>query len=422
MQNLKLNINNNLIEKSEFKANNEKIKNAYKQVLERSGLGNEFLGWTNTKEIISEKELENIKRISKTFKDDFEKIVVIGIGGSYLGSKAIISALSGNFSDENIIFAGYNLDSNYLYDLRKYLENKNYAIIVISKSGGTLEPALTFRILLEDLRQKYGENELKNRVVAITDEKKGILKELANNLGLETFKVPDDIGGRYSVLTAVGLLPIAIAGFDIDKLLKGASDMETLLKENNDISENPAMIYANFRNILLEKGKNIEILASFDSRLKLFSEWWKQLFGESDGKDKKGIFPTNLVFSTDLHSMGQYIQDGQRILFETFLSVENPKNDLEIPFIEGDIDKLNYLSGKTIDFINKGASSGAIQAHNEGGVPTIEIIIPELNEYYLGQLIYFFEFSCAIGGYMLGVNPFNQPGVESYKKYMMNNI
>lgn len=422
MQNLKLNINNNLIEKSEFKANNEKIKNAYKQVLERSWLWNEFLWWTNTKEIISEKELENIKRISKTFKDDFEKIVVIWIWGSYLWSKAIISALSGNFSDENIIFAWYNLDSNYLYDLRKYLENKNYAIIVISKSWGTLEPALTFRILLEDLRQKYGENELKNRVVAITDEKKWILKELANNLWLETFKVPDDIWWRYSVLTAVWLLPIAIAWFDIDKLLKWASDMETLLKENNDISENPAMIYANFRNILLEKWKNIEILASFDSRLKLFSEWWKQLFWESDWKDKKWIFPTNLAFSTDLHSMWQYIQDWQRILFETFLSVENPKNDLEIPFIEWDIDKLNYLSWKTIDFINKWASSWAIQAHNEWWVPTIEIIIPELNEYYLGQLIYFFEFSCAIWWYMLWVNPFNQPWVESYKKYMMNNI
>lgn len=422
MQNLKLNINTNLIEESEFIKNNKKIEIAYNQVLERTWLWNEFLWWTNTKEIISNTELENIKRISKTFKANFEKIVVIWIWGSYLWSKAIISALSNSFSDENIIFAWYNLDSNYLCDLQKYLENKNYAIIVISKSWATLEPALTFRILLEDLRKKHGENELKNRVIAITDEKKWILKELSTNLWLETFKVPDDIWWRYSVLTAVWLLPIAIAWFDIDELLKWAKDMETLLKENNDILENPAMIYANFRNILLEKWKNIEILASFDSRLKLFSEWWKQLFWESDWKDKKWIFPTNLAFSTDLHSMWQYIQDWQRILFETFLSIKKPQNDLEIPFIEWDLDKLNYLSWKTIDFINKWAQAWTIQAHNEWWVPTIEIIIPELNEYYLGQLIYFFEFSCAIWWYMLWVNPFNQPWVESYKKYMMNNI
>ncbi|MDD5769912.1 MAG: glucose-6-phosphate isomerase [Candidatus Gracilibacteria bacterium] len=393
-----------------------------KSLLEKTGAGNDFLGWIDVEKIISKEELKEIIETGKYLKQNFEKIVVIGIGGSYLGAKAYINALKNNFDEEQIIFAGYNLDGEYLKDLLKFLENKNYAIIIISKSGTTLEPALTFRMLLEQLNKKYSNDEVSKRVIAITDAKKGVLKELSIKKSFKTFKISDDVGGRYSVLTPVGLLPIATAGYDIEKMIDGAKDMKKYIDENYDIFSNPAYIYAGTRNILLQNGKSIEILASFDLKLKFIAEWWKQLFGESEGKDGKGIFPTNLDFTTDLHSMGQYVQQGARNIFETIFIVENDNVNLKIPFIENDDDKLNFVFGKTFDFVNKSALNGTIKAHKEGMIDIIKIIIPEISEYYLGQLIYFFERACSISAYMLGVNPFNQPGVEAYKKYMMTNI
>jgi glucose-6-phosphate isomerase len=330
--------------------------------------------------------------------------------------------LKWTFSEEKIIFAGYNLDSNYTKELLEYLKDKNYAIVVISKSGTTLEPALAFRILLEDLRIKYSENEIKNRVIAITDKDKWVLKELSNHLGLQTFVVPDDVGWRFSVLTAVWLLPIAIAWYNIDSLLTWAKEIKKLLLREKDIYKNPSFTYVLFRNTLLEKWKHIEILVNFDMKLKYISSWWKQLFWESEGKNGKWIFPTNLDFTTDLHSVWQYIQDWQKNIFETFLEIENKINDIWIPFIKNDLDKLNYISGKTINFANSWAMSGTIDAHLEWWVSIGKISIPILNEYYIWQLLYFFEFSCALSAYMIDVNPFNQPWVEAYKKYMMNNL
>ncbi|MGE4443581.1 MAG: glucose-6-phosphate isomerase [Candidatus Altimarinota bacterium] len=391
------------------------------KLLDKTGAGNDFLGWFDVENIISKEEIEKIKNTAKKFQN-FEKVVVIGIGGSYLGAKSVLEALQPNFIEEKIIFAGYQLDSLYLKNLLDYLDDKNYAIVIISKSGTTLEPALSFRMLVSHLQKKYSKEEVSKRVIAITDKNKGVLKNLATKNGFLTFVIPDDVGGRYSVFTPVGLLPIAIAGYDIDQILKGASEMQKYLDEEKDILKNPAFLYAGIRNILLQKGKNIEILASFHFSLKYISEWWKQLFGESEGKDGKGIFPTSLNFSTDLHSLGQYVQDGKRNLFETFLVVENEKNNLEIPYVENDNDRLNFLAGKNLSFVNTSALEGTIQAHREGGVSVIKILIPEINEYYLGQLLYFFQRSCGISAYLLGVNPFNQPGVEAYKKHMMENL
>lgn len=420
MENLKFTYITN--DKLDFESRKTKLFESFEKTINKTWEWNDFLGWMDLDNIVSEQELNNIKEVSKKFRNNFEKIVVIWIWGSYLWAKAIIESLKWSFEEDKIIFAWYNLDSSYLHELINYLEDKNYAIVVISKSWTTLEPALSFRILLENLKTRFWEDDIKNRVIAITDKNKWVLKELSNNMWLQTFVVPDDIWWRFSVLTAVWLLPLAIAWYDIGSILNWAKDVKKLLIWEKDISKNPAFSYVLFRNILLEKWKNIEVLVNFDMKLKYISSWWKQLFWESEWKDWKWIFPTNLDFTTDLHSVWQYIQDWQKIIFETFLEIENKNIDLKIPFVENDTDKLNYLSWKTINFTNSGAMEWTMSAHLEWWVSVWKISIPELNEYYIWQLIYFFEFSCALSSYMIDVNPFNQPGVENYKKYMMNNL
>jgi len=400
------------------------IESHIKALYNKTGKGNDFLGWVNLPSSIS---FENIKEIEKSaafFKDNCEIVVVIGIGGSYLGAKAVINALSDNFSQLKsnnnplVIFAGQNISEDYLAELRSVLNNKNWGIIVISKSGTTTEPAIAFRILKLDIEKKYGKQNAVKRIVAITDAKKGALKTLADNEGYKTFVIPDDVGGRFSVLTPVGLLPIAVAGFDIAQLVKGAGDMQKLTNSDVPFKENPSALYAATRNALLRQGKGIEIMANYNPKLHYFAEWWKQLYGESEGKEGKGIFPASVDFTSDLHSMGQYIQDGTRNLFETVVSITSPDSRIVIEADTDNLDGLNYLAGKRIDNINKMAELGTALAHVDGGVPNIRIEIPELNEYYLGQLIYFYEFACGISGYILGINPFNQPGVEAYKKNM----
>jgi glucose-6-phosphate isomerase len=350
---------------------------------------------------------------------------VIGIGGSYLGSKAVIDALSDSFSQikgsfevPNIVFAGQNISEDYLYELRDLLEYKEWACVVISKSGTTTEPAVAFRLLKQDLEERYGVEEARKRIIAITDAEKGALHTLAKAEGYKMYVIPDDIGGRYSVLTPVGLLPIAMAGLNIRELVQGAKDMEKLCNAEVSFENNPAARYAAVRNLLYKKGKKVEILVNYNPKLHYFAEWWKQLYGESEGKDEKGIFPASVDFSSDLHSMGQYIQQGERILFETVLSISNVNYEVRVPEDKDNLDKLNFLAGKRVDEVNKMAELGTMIAHVDGGVPNMRIKVPQLNEYYLGQLIYFFEKACGISGYALGVNPFDQPGVEAYKKNM----
>jgi len=383
------------------------------------GKGNEFTGWVNLPSQISKNEILEIKQTAKYFHKNTDYVVAIGIGGSYLGAKAVISALEPEFTSTNspkILFAGNNLDQDYIYNLLQFIDDKNYGIVVISKSGTTLEPAISFRILEKHLINKFGDD-AKNRIIAITDKNKGALLKLSKQKGYKTFVIPDNIGGRFSVLTPVGLLPIAITGFDIEKLILGAKKIEkdTSLNSKKDI----AMQYAIARNILYSEGKNIELMISFNSKLHYFSEWWKQLFGESEGKNHKGIFPASADLTTDLHSLGQYIQDGERILFETLISVKQKNNILTIPKTHDNLDNLNYLSGKEIDFVNKNAEKGTAKAHLTGGVPIININIEKIDEFNLGQLIYFFEKACAYSAYYIDVNPFNQPGVEEYKTQMM---
>lgn len=406
---------------SQIKTLEKEILSQDQKLLDKTWAWNDYLGWFDVENIISKEEIEKIKNTAKKFQN-FEKVVVIWIWGSYLWSKAVLEALQPNFGKEKIIFAWYQLDSLYLKNLLDYLDDKNYAIVVISKSGTTLEPALSFRMLLSHLQKKYSKEEVSKRVVAITDKNKWVLKDLATKNWFETFVIPNDVWGRYSVLTPVWLLPIAASGYDIEKMLLWASDMQKYIDENKDIFTNPAYLYAWMRNILLKNWKNIEILATFEKKLSFISEWWKQLFGESEGKDGKWIFPSSLNFTTDLHSMWQFVQDGSRNLFETFLIIENDNVKLEIPFVENDEDTLNFLSGKTLEFVNNSALNWTIKAHREWWVPIIKIIIPKINEYYLGQLLYFFQRSCGISAYLLWVNPFNQPWVESYKKYMMENL
>lgn len=390
---------------------------------EGTGPGNDFLGWLSLPEDILP-QLDKIEKTAKHLRSVSDTTVVIGIGGSYLGARAVIEALSHSFrpvhkaKHHEIIFAGQNIDEDYLADLIDVLENRNYSIVVISKSGTTTEPAIAFRILKDHLEKKVGKPVAAEKIVAITDEKKGALRIMAETNGYETFVIPDNIGGRYSVLTPVGLLPIALAGHDIRKLVHGAASMELLARRNKDASTNPALLYAAARNMLLNSGKPIEIMVGFTPKLHFMSEWWKQLFGESEGKDGKGIFPASVDMTTDLHSMGQYIQDGQRILFETIISVKSPERKLTIPMQKEDSDQLNYLAGKRLSEVNHNAEAGTILAHNDGGVPIIVINVPALSEHYIGQLIYFFEMACGISGYMLDVNPFDQPGVEAYKKNM----
>ncbi len=387
--------------------------------------GNDFLGWVNLPSSIKDEFLKDIENTAASLRKECDAVVVVGIGGSYLGAKAVIDALSSSFDwlttkRENpvVLYAGNNIGEDYIHELTDYLSDKRFGIINISKSGTTTEPAIAFRILKNLLEEKVGVEKSRKLIVAITDESKGALRTLADSEGYKTFIIPDDVGGRYSVLTPVGLLPIAVAGLDIKKLVEGALHIEKATNENTPFEANPPAIYAVIRNELYKKGKKIEVLANYNPKLHYFAEWWKQLYGESEGKENKGIFPAAVDFTTDLHSMGQWIQEGERTIFETVLSVKEANKEVRIPEDKADLDGLNYLKGKRIDEVNKMAELGTRIAHIDGGVPNILIELPKLNEYYLGQLIYFFEKACGISGYLLGVNPFDQPGVEDYKRNM----
>ena len=383
----------------------------------------EFLGWLELPTNYDKEEFNRIKKAAKKIQKDSEVLVVIGIGGSYLGARAVIEALTNtfyNFEKRNtpqILYAGNNISSRYIQDMIDLIGNRDFSINVISKSGTTTEPAIAFRIFKEVLENKYGIDEAKNRIYVTTDKKRGALKTLSDNEGYETFVIPDNVGGRYSVLTAVGLLPIATAGINIDKLIIGAKMAQDKYSDKS-LKYNTCYQYAVIRNILYLDDKNVEILANYEPKLHYFNEWWKQLFGESEGKDNKGIFPAGVDFTTDLHSMGQYIQEGRRDLFETVINIETPDDDILVKEDEDNLDGLNYLKGKSLDYINKKAMEGTIMAHVKGGVPNIIINIKKLNEEAIGELIYFFELACAMSGKILGVNPFNQPGVEEYKTNM----
>lgn len=395
-------------------------------LVNKTGAGNDFLGWIDLPVDYDKDEFTRIKKAAEKIQSDSEVLVVVGIGGSYLGARAAIEFLTNSFFNTltkedrkypQVFFAGNSISSKYLKDLLGVIGDRDFSINIISKSGTTTEPAIAFRVLKEKLIEKYGEKEAAKRIYATTDKARGALKKLADEEGYEEFVVPDDVGGRYSVLTAVGLLPIAVAGCDIDKLMEGAASMRKLCLENA-YEENDALLYAALRNILHRKGKMIEITANYEPSLHYISEWWKQLYGESEGKDQRGIFPASVDLTTDLHSMGQFIQDGSRILMETVLNVEESPETIVLKEEKVDTDGMNYLKGKTVDFVNKSAMNGTVLAHTDGSVPNMIINIPEENEYYLGQLFYFYEFACGVSGYILGVNPFNQPGVESYKKNM----
>ncbi|GHV59118.1 glucose-6-phosphate isomerase [Bacteroidia bacterium] len=388
-----------------------------------TGQGNDFLGWMHLPSSITKAELDDIRATADELRSNCEVVVVVGIGGSYLGAKAVIDALSGSFDAlENqkplVVYAGHNIGEDYLYELSHFLKDKSFGIINISKSGTTTEPALAFRLLKKQLEEAVGKVEAQHRIVAVTDKARGALRTLATKEGYKTYVIPDNVGGRFSVLTPVGLLPIAVAGIDIEQLVAGAASMGQATASDIPFADNPAEIYAATRNELYQSGKKIEILANFHPKLHYVSEWWKQLYGESEGKEHKGIFTAAVDFTTDLHSMGQWIQDGERSIFETVISVATPQYKVEVPQDEQDLDGLNFLAGQRVDHVNKMAELGTQQAHIEGGVPNIRIELPELNAYYLGQLLYFFERACGISGYMLGVNPFDQPGVEAYKKNM----
>ncbi|MCR4956911.1 MAG: glucose-6-phosphate isomerase [Lachnospiraceae bacterium] len=399
---------------------------AKKLLLDKSGAGNDYLGWIDLPVDYDKKEFAAIKKAAEKIKEDSEVFIVIGIGGSYLGARAAIECLRHNFYNSvdksirktpEIYFVGNNISSTYLADLIEVVGDRDFSVNVISKSGTTTEPAIAFRIFKKMLEDKYGKEKAAERIYATTDKAKGALKNLADEEGYETFVVPDDVGGRFSVLTAVGLLPIAVSGADIDALMQGAQEgREDAI--NGAFEDNSAMQYAAVRNILLRKGKSVEILANYEPNLHYVAEWWKQLYGESEGKDQKGIFPASVDLTADLHSMGQFIQDGARIMYETVLCVEKPRKSIVIEEDGKNLDGLNYLAGKDMDFVNKSAMNGTILAHTDGNVPNLKINIPMLDEKSLGQLFYFFEFACGVSGYILGVNPFNQPGVESYKKNM----
>ena len=388
-----------------------------------SGAGNDFLGWLTLPDDIKG-QLDRIEKAAEHLRSVSDTTVVIGIGGSYLGARAVIEALSHSFSPylkkkkHEVIFAGQNICEDYLSELIELLDERNYSIVVISKSGTTTEPAIAFRVLKKHLESKIGKQKSAERIIAITDEKRGALRSLANSNGYETFIIPDNVGGRYSVLTPVGLLPIALCGIDIRSMVSGAREMELATKNNHDVTTNPVLLYAAARNLLLQGGKAIEIMVGFTPKLHFMSEWWKQLYGESEGKDGKGIYPASVDMTTDLHSLGQYIQDGQRILFETIISVKSPSRNLTIPMEKDDSDQLNYIAGKRLSEVNKNAENGTILAHNDGNVPVIKIEVPVIDAYYIGQMIYFFELACGVSGYILDVNPFDQPGVEAYKKNM----
>ena len=427
MGSIKLNVEQayKFVSKDEIFAIKKLAEEANKALHEKTGKGNDFLGWVDLPSSIDNDLLTDIEKLGREFKGKVELVIVIGIGGSYLGSKAIIEASSETFShlkgkndNPTVLFAGQNIGEDYLAELTELLDHKKYGIVVISKSGTTTEPAIAFRILKEHLENKIGEANARELIIAVTDKNKGALRTLADKKGYKTYAIPDDIGGRYSVLTPVGLVPLALGGYNIRNLVQGAASMEKICGKDQSFEKNPAAIYATTRYSLYQKGRKIEILANFENKLHYFAEWWKQLYGESEGKENIGIFPASVDFTADLHSMGQYIQEGERTLFETVISVKKTINTVTIPSDDDNLDKLNYLAGKNIDYVNKMAELGTMLAHVDGGVPNIKIEIPEISAFYLGQLVYFFEKACGISGYLLGINPFDQPGVEAYKKNM----
>lgn len=404
----------------------DEVRRAHDMLHQKTGEGNEFVGWLDLPQNYDREEFARIKEAAQRIRDTSDALVVIGVGGSYLGARAAIEMLTHPFYNQlprekrnapEIYFVGHHISSTYTAQLLELLEGKDLSVNVISKSGTTTEPAIAFRLLRELLEKKYGQDEARKRIYATTDREKGALKRLADEEGYETFVIPDDVGGRYSVLTAVGLLPIAACGIDIDQMMAGAADAQQAFGVP-DLSENGSYQYAVVRNLLYRGGKRIELMVNYEPSLHYFSEWWKQLFGESEGKDNKGIYPASVDFTTDLHSMGQYIQQGERTLFETVLHVEKPQNDITLEEEKENTDGLNFLAGKTMDFVNKKAFEGTLLAHTDGGVPNLIVEVPEISPYYFGQMVYFFEKACGISGYLLGVNPFNQPGVEEYKRNM----
>ena len=428
MANIKLDLKNSGITEKNIMEYKEQVENIHKELHERANNENDFVGWLELPTNYDKKEFARIKKAAKKIKKESDILVVIGIGGSYLGARAVIEALTSTFynmqsekqrKNPQILYVGNNLSPNYINDLLEIIEGKDFSVNVISKSGTTTEPAIAFRIFREILENKYGIEEARSRIYVTTDKEKGALKTLSNEEGYETFVIPDNVGGRYSVLTAVGLLPIACSGIDIDKLMQGAQIAQDRYNDP-DLKYNECYKYAVARNILHKTNKDIEILVNYEPKMHYFTEWWKQLYGESEGKNQKGIFPAGVDFTTDLHSMGQYIQEGQRKLFETVIRIENSNSDITIQKDEDNLDGLNYLSGKTLDYVNKKAMEGTIKAHVSGNVPNILINMEKLDEENIGELIYFFEKACSISGMILGVNPFNQPGVEEYKKNMFH--
>ena len=416
----------NFFNEDELKQIKPYVELANEVLTSKTGAGNDFLGWVDLPETYDKDEFARIKKAAEKIKNDSEVLVVIGIGGSYLGAKAAIEFLSHSFYNNlpkdkrktpEVYFAGTNMSGVYLQHLIDVVGDRDFSVNVISKSGTTTEPAIAFRVFKKMLEEKYGKEGAKERIFATTDRAKGALKSLADDEGYETFVVPDDVGGRFTVLTAVGLLPIAVSGVDIDKMMAGAKLAQDQLS-TPDLSTNIAYQYAVMRNILQQKGKLIEILVSYEPSMVYFNEWWKQLYGESEGKDGKALYPSSVCFSTDLHSMGQYVQEGRRILIETILKVKSPNKDIELKEAENNLDGLNYLAGKTMDFVNTKAFEGTLLAHTDGGVPNFVVELPDMSEFTFGYLVYFFEKAVAISGYMQGLNPFDQPGVEAYKKNM----
>ena len=426
MSGLKLDLKNSGIAQKNILEYKEQVENIHKDLHKRAGDEKDFVGWLSLPTNYDKKEFAKIQKAAKKIRKESDILVVIGIGGSYLGARAVIESLTSSFQNllpskqrkyPQVLYTGNNLSPNYINELIEYIGNKDFSVNVISKSGTTTEPAIAFRIFREILENKYGIDEARSRIYATTDKEKGALKTLAENEGYEQFVVPDNIGGRYSVLTAVGLLPIAVAGIDIEKLMEGARIGYDRYNDSN-LKYNECYQYAVARNILYNQNKEIEVLVNYEPKMHYFTEWWKQLYGESEGKEQKGIFPAGVDFTTDLHSMGQYIQEGKRHLFETVVSIENPNTDIKIHPDDDNLDGLNYLAGKGLDYVNKKAMEGTIKAHVSGNVPNIVIKMNKLDEINIGELIYFFEKACAMSGMILGVNPFNQPGVEEYKKNM----
>ena len=429
MTQLKLNIKNleNFVKQEEIDAILPEVVAAQDTLNNANGKGNDFLGWVTLPNEIDDNLIASIKHDAEEIASKAKIYVVIGIGGSYLGARAVIEALQTDLDvldkerkNPYIIYAGHTLSEDYYSQLINVLNHYDYALTVISKSGTTTEPAVAFRILKNHIENKYGKEEAKSRIIAITDQRKGALHDIAVKEGYKMYVIPDNVGGRYSVLTPVGLLPIAVAGYDIEKLVKGACEMKAICTQHSSVVDNPALLYAAVRNILYRKGKKVEMMVTYEPSLKYIAEWWKQLYGESEGKDGKGILPHSVTFTTDLHSMGQYIQDGERIMFETVLNLEHSNTNVNIPYDDEDADGLNYLQQRTITEINHAAVEGTTLAHVSGGVPVMKIEMPKIDETILGELIYMMEYACGVSGYMLDVNPFDQPGVEAYKRNMFH--